>query len=126
MCRIQSKSRAKQFSGYKVVVKKNGKYYSPSTGLKYEVGMKLPSMTKRHTNAHTKWKDPLAKDGRWYNELMQGKTGVFRTIASARWVTKHYPELTIIKMTVGGEMYKGSLGSHLLSVGTEILEMNEI
>ena len=39
MCKIKCRfARTTEFTGYKVVIKRNGKYYSPATGIEYKPG----------------------------------------------------------------------------------------
>ena len=38
MCNLEKKSKKRQVTGYKIAVKRNGKYYSPATGVEYRPG----------------------------------------------------------------------------------------
>jgi hypothetical protein len=128
MCEIKEKTRLKTFTGYKVVIKKDGKYYSPSTGLEYKVGMKLPHLQERNEIFDTwAWGNPLSKDGVWYKPEMQGKTAVFKnlrpcvTSIACNRAFNH----VILKMTIGGEIYNGSFSYNELRIGTEIVDIKE-
>lgn len=141
MCKVLNKFEGKEtFTGYKLVLKIDGEYYSPSTGLKYEVGMKIPKMKKRGENIDGTWANPLS-DGIFYEPLMQGKTSVLDYKIDAirllndvdEYSEYKHDDYVILKMTIGGDMYKGRLNYSsefkdyvaYTVIGSEILEIEE-
>jgi len=125
MCDIDNKTSKKTAVGYKAVIKIKGKYFSPSTGLEYKIGMKLPNMKVRKRNFDGDWANPL-DDWYFYKPLMQGKTGVFRTITDCKNSFTHNQPYHILKMTLGGEIYNGSYSRKPIYIGSEIIDIIDI
>ncbi len=129
MCEINKKTRKKTAIGYKAVLKIKGRYYSPSTGLEYKIGMKLPNMKVRKRKFDDDWANPLDVDDWFYNELMQGKTGVFETIEGCKHSVRNNQPYHILKMTLGGVIYNGVFGMFNktpLYIGSEIIDIEDL
>jgi hypothetical protein len=129
MCKIHDKTDLTEYTGYKAVLKIGNKFYSPCTGLEYKVGMKLPNMRKRRpipVDSDIKWCNVLDKKSVYYNKLMQGKTGVFQTLRGCKLGVVQLGGYIAIKMTIGGEIYKGKYCGFGTRIGSEIINMEEI
>lgn len=119
MCKINTKTKHKTVTGYKAVFEIDGKYYSPSTGVEYVEGMKMPFLNKRCEFADTDWAD-IFEDTVFYHYGMQGKTGVFRKLSELKKQFSHNKRMRVIKITLTGEIYDGTWDGYLLYIGTEI------
>lgn len=112
MCTLTKKSRKKSFTGYKVVYKKGGKYYSPATGIEYKPGP-VPRIKRQ-----PKWvsdlghfRDIFYKLDPCHEPLMKGKTSVVELLEDIRGMRaywdmdeKTYP---IVRMTVSDGLFSG-------------------
>ena len=137
MCDLHTKSRRKQFTGYKVVAKhkETGNYYSIAMGFQYKIG-KVPIVEEQkqignafcNTILH-----PLHVG--WRNEMM-GRTAVFTKLYQACgkrndiYGNMHNRDLDvydiiIIKMTLRDSLMNGEYGWRDIVAGKEIVEMKE-
>jgi len=121
MCLLyQDPSAMNKFTGYKVVfVSKDGKRYSPATGLCYDSyrGKDLPvkPRSKRLSNYFLDVLDPNQVGG--WKRGMQGKSAVFRSfydadslyrkICSRGENLKTHLRLTIVRATVSKDLREG-------------------
>lgn len=107
-------------TGYKLAIKKNGKYYSPSTGLEYTIGMELPHMTTIiRENTDGCWKNPLDKRSDVYEDRMQGNTAIFESIEDIMNLhlnTSSFLNYAILEMTLDNVLYDGILDGKKLSL----------
>lgn len=138
MCDITKElKKPKTKVGYKLVIKHMDKFYSPSTLLKYSVGMKIPKMKQLGRLCYplsNLWRNPLGKNSGWYEERMQGNTAVFsnlKQLLNGDMGLDIHPNYSILKIKLGNIKYDGRLhigmGNYLdTHIGNEILEMKEI
>ena len=118
-------------SGYKFVIKKDNRYFSPCTGLEYTVGMTLPKMTEFiKENADNGWdSDILRKGSAFYEERMQGNTGIIRTLdglLSANFYLDSTFLYAVIKITLDNTLYKGEFLGVKTLIGNGISNIEEI
>lgn len=115
-------------TGYKIVINIKGKFYSPSTGLKYEVGMKIPKMkTVRDKYIDNRWGNPLNVSN--YENRMQGNTGIFanlKDLLNTRIVTHITTKYSIIKVKLGDIKYEAEYSNNKVFVGSDIQEITEV
>lgn len=124
MCTILRKTDKTEVTGYKAVIKIDGKFYSPFTGMEYTVGMTIPKMIKRGEIRYSEYENVLDEYSNHYNKEMQGKTGVFKSIRQCR----EYADssgFTMLEMKLGGVIYDGRFDEDHTYIGTEILEIKE-
>lgn len=93
--------------------------------------MKIPNMRKQREHAHPYASDVLNPRDKFHEPKMKGKTGVFIKRKDAIEYANRTPELVVIKMKLGGEIYNSLINIHYTKktktlVGTEILEMTEL
>jgi len=129
MCIITGRSKVKTATGYKVAVKRDGKYYSFWTNMEYKSGIidavyvTLYYVTK--------------------NDLMQGQTGVFTNKKHAklylndnnanRFEPKSNSQLVLLEMKLGNIKYKsvitplvkGHYARANVLIGSKILSIEE-
>jgi len=123
MCKIGKKINISKAVGYKAVIKMDGKYYSPSTGLEYVIGMTLPSLKRRLPTADKEWSNPLDEDYCFYEPLMQGKTGIFKTLEDCIQTFRDNKPYHILQMTLGGDMYEGRFNGCDIFIGSVIIDI---
>lgn len=129
MCKITKElEKPKTVNGYKLVIKYKGEFYSPSTGLKYSVGMTIPKMKKLRKRIDGEWSNPL--NPYWYEERMQGKTGIFLKLKDMFDIggiciseNHHY---SIVKMKLGNVLYEGNMDGTPIYIGNDIQELKEV
>lgn len=92
MCKITNAIECEgTLTGYKVVVKRAGKYYSMSTGIEYKIGSvpDLPDDSKPASALMA----TIKKDKSFYNPMMLGCTACFYKINDAvqflNWAKRH-------------------------------------
>lgn len=129
MCTITKElKKSKVGSGYKLVIKHKGDFYSPSTGLKYKVGMTIPNMKKNGAMTDGEWKSPFEVEY-FYEPRMQGNTGVIRKVSdlfgSYFGISDNF-DYSIVKMTLGRVKYIGHLSGYDTMIGDDILEIKEM
>jgi hypothetical protein len=139
MCYLLSKCERKTFTGYKVVtVDKHGNYYSPATGIRYNVG-KIPIIKdkpRQRKYTGNNWYNPHLPSSHNYTSNYVGYTAVFETYEDAkkclnRWDTAglYLTSLThiIIKMTLSTDLYFGKYASGTpIIAGKYIVSMKKI
>lgn len=96
MCQIVCEyNENKSYRGYKYALKdKDGKYYSPVTGIEYKVG-KVPELQydDRDIVIDSSWVNVNSKGSSFYNPSYIGYTGVF---CEVDWVKRYVSEKTYI------------------------------
>lgn len=131
MCKIIGETKRKSVTGYKAVLRIGKNIYSPATGLKYIVGMRIPKMKKKRKLAEYSWVDFLNVNSDTYSPKMQGRTAIFKNLKDI----KNHPNFEtailngtyeVVKMTLGGEIFEGTYASKPTFVGSEILEIQTI
>lgn len=118
MCTILGKLARTQFTGWKaVVVKRNGKAYSPTTGIEYKVGDLEVDPDKFHVLSG--WFAPVFKPSHHaYNQDYLGRTSVFTTREQAEqfaqdigfkyMMTKQSYRVRVAKITLYKELCYGN------------------
>lgn len=126
MCTVLDKRSGKTFTGYKVVTKIKGRYYSPFSGYCYKKGP-LPSLKCTPRNAARDFVDSTYAifHSMFYTTKMHGKSGVLVTLADAELIVSKNKD-TILKMTVGGDLYDGEFDDFKTVIGTEIIDFEEV
>ena len=128
MCTIQEKSKKKKFTGYKVAVEVSKRYYSPFTGLRYEVGKVKP--VKKYRKNRVNYANCLDPGNRFYSKEMIGKTGVLESKEEAKKLTERWncreENYVLLEITIKGDLYNASFDSMETMVGNEIVSMKKI
>jgi hypothetical protein len=121
MCKVLKQTKRKKVTGYKVVIKKNKKYYSPMTGIEYITNKKVTPVKTledynkyEHNRTNSDFLAPfswLLNDGflrTLYQKSAEGKTAIFKT---KKDLHARYPDidedLVIIKMTLSRNICEG-------------------
>ena len=119
MCKLTEKyTKSKSFTGYKVVYKKDGKYYSPATGIEYKEDMDIPRIRKRRPLAASLglFVDVFNKQRGVYEPLMKGKTALLcnhkEAIGVRDWNSDDF-ELSVVKMIISGDLHEGSYKTYV-------------
>jgi hypothetical protein len=117
-------------SGYKVVIKKDNEYYSPTIGIKYNIGpVEIPTVQINYIDLIID--SILSPNSVAYSETMIGRTCVFMDFLAAKsifntWKGHSRGELTIVKMTVSKDLMIGSYGFYTVVGGKEIVRIREL
>lgn len=121
--------KAKIFTGYKMVLKRNNRYYSPYTGLVY-YPRKIPIMKKYRTNTIDGFlsKGVLNEVGRFYEKKMEGKTGVFITKSAAENFREQTDDTdcVLLKITIKGGLIRGIFANSSIIAGEYIESVKEL
>ena len=139
MCEVGSKyKKSTTVTGYKVVVKIKGRYYSPFTGYQYHVGT-LPVMkTPRNENKFIHYNNDVLKDYcPHYTFRMKEKTGVLLdpvtvnrvligTINNCSFTKNSKGKVTVLRMTISGDLHRAKYGSDKTMIGSHIDDFEEI
>lgn len=133
MCDFKSKLRKKIVTGYKIVrVDKHGNYYSPHTGMRYNIG-KIKPPKKYGKYRVSIFGDVLSKAELFYNLKFTGFTAIFQTIDDAiekcdYWHSRfEIKNLIVIEMKLSGNIYSGIYNDkHKTYIGDEIISMKRI
>lgn len=121
MCEVLKTTKRKKVAGYKLVIKKNDKYYSPMTGIEYMSNKKItPVVTAEDYSKykHNRASSEFLAEFSWllkgkileslFSKTMKGKTAIFKTKTDLHL---RYPEidenLTIVKMTLSNNICEG-------------------
>lgn len=130
MCTNIRESKKKSFIGYKVVIMKKGRYYSPAMGIEYKKGLvKIP---KRQKILNEHYRRDILKG--CFVEGMVGRTAVFRYKRDARKVMcemrgselEKNASTRLIKMKIKGEMCLGEYGCYPVVLGKSIVFMRKL
>ena len=107
------KIKLTSYTGYKYVIVINGKYYSPTTGIKYKVG-KVPVLTsnmKLEIHGGNSINQYLSPTSKYNSKNYNGNTSVFKSLKKCEDECKGKD---IIKMTISGNLKKAK---HSLTLG---------
>lgn len=121
MCLITEKfDKSETFTGYKVVIKRDGKYYSPATGIEYKPGSvpKLDANTDRNVElirvfsySFKNFRDLIYRA--FFNPTFNGLTAVFVDESAARRLLDEFSQnldgdqVVIVSMTIYGNLHRG-------------------
>jgi hypothetical protein len=138
MCEIIKQLSKKTSIGYKVVLRKNGKLYSPYTGLEYVIG-KVPELKHNdYKNASFEDANEIFGGYSYFNSLQSKEklTAVFVSINGAKklkmlinYSSRHFPKdgyFDIVKMKLSGSIFKGTYEGYDIELGNEILTIKDI
>lgn len=116
MCNLTDVYPEKSFTGYKVAIKRDGKYYSPAMGVEYKEGEDV-IIPEKQKGLSFYVNDILNPEQPYYNDKMTGRTAVFldeKTATSYRDRMeselsdyKDEVELCVIKITLSKELMSG-------------------
>ena len=146
MCEIlDAYTEKSEYSGYKIAIKIDGNYYSPWSGMKYEIG-KIPELhlyDKQKKFVKTAIKNQfndILPDGFFYNRDMQCRTGVIKSLndaldyrknlefaLNAEYVStesKNY-QIIILNMTISNDLHYSTFGNINTITGNKILSIDE-
>lgn len=134
MCTLIGKCRKdlKSVCGYKiVVVDKHGNYYSPSTGIRYNIG-KVKPLKNKGIHHGKEWSFPYSYNI-WYRNAYAGYTTIFKTYESAFAELEHLltlpnidtDEIIIIEMELSKDLMHSSYKSHNTYSGKYIIKMKK-
>jgi len=136
MCNITKKISKHQAIGYKVVIYKNGRFYSPHTGMEYKVG-KIKQLNKARKNKLFP-SDITDVDCRGHEPRMVGLTGIIMSMRKAMNLvnefqfvsfmennesTKNLPRLVVVQMKLKDIRYQASFCKAVTLLGSEITEI---
>lgn len=128
MCTITKElKKPKTGTGYKLVIKHKNGFYSPSTGIKYTVGMDIPHLSHREEMIDGKWASPF--DYRYYEKRMQGNTGIFvkqKDLFGAGMSFSSNYHYSVIRIKLGRVLYHGRLDGDEVYVGDDVMEITEL
>jgi len=137
MCTITGTCNLKEFTGYKVALKINGKYYSPVTGMEYTLGkIKPPKRIRKNFIVEGWFVNVLQKKEHAHKKEMVGNTAVFINKKDAKNFRKDlkfwglgFPgddiNLVILKMTLQNIVFDGMYGFDKVRIGSTIKSMKE-
>ncbi|MFH1276489.1 MAG: hypothetical protein ABIH82_05240 [Candidatus Woesearchaeota archaeon] len=133
MCIILSKTERKSYTGFKIVHKVDGKYYSPATGIEYKPGPVTPTKTIIESKVSGGWNlTSLTEGDRFYNKNMYGKTSVFVDKRNADLCYGGRSGESVVEMTISGGIWEGGLRCSYnpytakLFLGTKIVSIKEL
>lgn len=141
MCKLIKKTRRKSFTGYKIAFKKDGKYYSPATGIEYKIGdvPHCPRLKPLAVKLGIFDEDLLNSRYHLYEPGMQGKTSVLKYRAQAVKLQRACQKnsnviglFCLLIMTVSGEIWEGEFSfsykdlDRPIFAGTHIDSMEEV
>ena len=127
MCKLIRKTKRQSFTGYKVVLKIGGKYYSRWTGIEYLCGPVM-GVTEQLPNANRRSSFIFDPEDQHNNPDYFGKTGAFKNITGARKSFPFYGNTAcILKMVLSGEIWETEFDPlHKTFAGTHIDSIEEI
>ena len=117
MCKLIKKIKKKSITGYKAAYKINGKYYSPWTGVNYQLG-KVKGTKKPLKYAEETASFILKPGDDFNNPTYFGKTAVFEEKEGAKKEVKNHKvfekydsddsehSCIILKMIISGEIWE--------------------
>jgi len=145
MCNFKEEITDKtQFTGYKVAIKRGGKYYSPITGIEYKPGLVKPALNLRKVGFN--FQNVTAKDNHCHISRYYGMTAIFKDFHRAerqlafelRTRRKIYScilkiergEIVMLKMTIQKtktkNCWKGDYDYSEVFIGPSIRSIKEI
>ena len=136
MCNLTTKIKnCQSVTGYKIVYKENGKYFSPATGIEYKENIDLPwpNNIKNKIKYYFGFDDVLNANELSHHKNLYGKTAVFINLSDAMifaniWQTaQEKMHLQIVKMTLSNDLYNGIYGfNSKVYIGSHIDKIEEI
>jgi len=136
MCKVKSRYKKQTtVTGYKVVYKYKGRYYSPFTGYQYHVGtipvLKVVRNGDKFTSLNS---EVLNQNYSLYTFKMSSKTGVLldpasvnRLFYSAKFTLLNLGvKVVVLKMTLSHELYIGEYNTQKTIIGDYIEGFEEI
>lgn len=135
MCKIIDRCEDQSpFIGFKVVVKYEGKYYSPFTGISYH--QPIPTKSIKSVTSETDFIFGLVPSKIeytryfWYESKMIGKTGVIVDAQKAqdvfRELSRDFDNLVIVKAIVEEDLHHALFDYSPTVVGNKITILEEI
>jgi ribosomal protein L10 len=140
MCELRTDfTKDIQYTGYKVVVKQNEKYFSPATGVEYIESVNVPRPKYQKRLAMVFSNNILSKTGGRFKENFFGKTAVF-VYSTDAWDLKDgidknqksYSEpilpieTAVVKMTLSKNLMEGYYGDAEIIAGEFIEKIEEL
>jgi len=131
MCTITGTCNLKEFTGYKVALKINGKYYSPVTGMEYTLGKIKPPETIRKNYTVEGFANVLQNTNPAHERRMVGNTAVFINKKNAKNFRKNLrfwyndARSVILKMTLQNIMFDGIYEFDKVRIGSTIKSFKE-
>ena len=138
MCTIEDKYvAAETATGFKIAIKGNDEnYYSPFTGMKYNIGKVMPMDKINYENSISFPQNILSPNNQFYNEKMRGMTGIIVTdIESIKQEFDSFCEddkqlqFAVLKMTITGDLHNAiyiSSSFYNTIIGNTILSIEDI
>jgi len=124
MCKITTPyKKSKNFTGFKSVVVKNKKLYSPVTGIEYKVGA-VPEIDAIGKYAEPIYLNVLEKNSDLYEPKMKEKTGVFQDIIKTEIYRSNSTK--VAKMTISGDLYNGIIQNIAGTTTAKVIVGNHI
>lgn len=119
----------KSFTGYKRVLKIEGRYFSPATGVEYVEGQDIPKPRRfRHRITEQYIFAPplnmISKKGFCFTKHLVGKTSVYERDCDA--IRDKNDLETIVEMTISGGLIKGYYGYSNIIAGNHIEKIKEL
>ena len=128
MCKIKEKADLKEFTGYKVALKVDGKYYSPATGIEYKLGP-VTVATEKGKYIDCCFEDNLLNpESRIFNNAMHGNTALFEDKQGALRLMSVMNRdflIVILKMTLSDLTYYGEYLGYRVILGKNIVQLSE-
>jgi hypothetical protein len=125
MCTIISKSKRKSFTGYKVALKINGKYYSPATGVEYVVGdVPIPERIIEEYRDDC-FVNVINPSSYCHRPGYMGHTAVFIRVVDKIMVSRR-SNAVLLKMKISGNMLNCEFREEDTIAGTHIDSFKEI
>lgn len=131
-------TEGKVFTGYKVALKhkETGKYYSPSTGVEYGPDLTMPRIRKKVKDftVYVGLLNPF-RNYYLYEEVMQGKTGVFVQQRHARLLlasvrkrlSRSDYDAVLLRMKIKGDLWHALFNAQQpVVVGSTIKSIKEL
>ena len=134
MCQLNQKTSLESFTGYKIAFVKDGRegrYYSIAMGTEYVIG-KVKVCRKQRRIVET-FNNNILESDHTYVEEMVGRTCLYNALSDAKYIYLGHLEeppikgkLVILKMTIKGDLLRGSYGHCVVYGGKEITSMEEV
>ena len=125
MCNDLKSIEEKEYTGFKIVAKKNGgpnsgEYFSIATGIKYKNGKRIrPPKRQRKISSYFR-SGLLHKSCSGWRDDMVGRTAVFKDACDARLLEKEIVDhvsseftIEVALATVSGELMEGTYGENV-------------
>ena len=120
MCDLVRTIPESEVTGYKVVAKKNGKYYSFAIGFQYKQPIHRFKGRRVKQNTLVDWNSVLYNYNYYYNEDLIGRTAAFKskkhaTLLADKIIKRNlrgYPkdiEIVVVKVKLSGRLMEGTM-----------------